>query len=96
MLSCKEVAKLVSESLDAELSLRQRIGVRMHLAMCHMCRAYRKQVLLMRQIFPAYTRWVEKDGPAEGGLSPEAAKRMKKRLIEHTETDSEKKDDDHV
>ncbi|MFQ5487204.1 MAG: zf-HC2 domain-containing protein [Gammaproteobacteria bacterium] len=49
MLSCKEVSELVSQSLDRQLSLRERLGVRLHLVVCSMCRRYRKQITFISQ-----------------------------------------------
>ncbi|MCF7863738.1 MAG: zf-HC2 domain-containing protein [Kiritimatiellales bacterium] len=82
MLSCKDVSKLVSDSLDVRLSVRQRVGVRVHLAMCGMCRAYRRQMVLLRRLLPGYARWLEEDGSSVGGLSPDAAGRIKNKLVE--------------
>lgn len=50
MLTCKEISKLVSESLDRKLSLRQRMGVQLHLMMCSLCRTYRQQMRALRNI----------------------------------------------
>ncbi len=44
MLSCKEVTKLVSENLDRGLPLWRRLGLRLHVAMCKGCSAYRRQI----------------------------------------------------
>ena len=72
MLSCKEVSKLVSESLDRDLPARQRMGVRFHLMMCSMCRTYQKQTLLLRSAMRACVR----HEPANH-LSEEASLRIK-------------------
>ena len=34
MLSCKEATRLVSQGLDRELALGERIALRVHLAIC--------------------------------------------------------------
>lgn len=44
MMHCKETARLVSEMKDHRISLRQRIGVYVHIVMCRMCRAYNAQL----------------------------------------------------
>lgn len=44
ILSCKEAAKLISEGLDRDLSLWKRLLLRMHVAMCDGCSAYRRQI----------------------------------------------------
>lgn len=38
MMSCDEVARELSDALDGELSLWRRLQIRMHLAMCKVCR----------------------------------------------------------
>ncbi len=50
MLTCKEATRLVSESLDHKLPLRQQVAVRVHLLMCKFCARYRKQLLMLRDL----------------------------------------------
>lgn len=49
MLSCKQASRLISQSLDRKLSLRERIGVRLHLLICDVCTRFSKQLRMMRQ-----------------------------------------------
>jgi hypothetical protein len=49
MLSCKEAARLVSHGLDRRLGLRERVVLRLHLAICDGCTNFRKQVLFLRK-----------------------------------------------
>jgi hypothetical protein len=49
MLSCKDVTKLLSESMDATLPIGKRIGVRLHLLICRFCARYKRQLLLIRE-----------------------------------------------
>ncbi len=49
MLTCKEVSRLVSQGLDRRLSLRERIGLRIHLAMCHGCESFARQMQFLRR-----------------------------------------------
>jgi len=75
MLTCKDVSKLVSESLEHPLPFRRRMGVQLHLMMCSMCRAYQKQTLLLRNAMHAYAR----REPTEH-LSKDARQRIKNAL----------------
>jgi hypothetical protein len=50
MFNCRQIARLVSESMDRELSPGRRLGVRFHLLMCRHCARYRKQLHLMRRL----------------------------------------------
>lgn len=50
MLSCKELVAHSSDLLDSQLSLRQRLAVRAHLAMCFRCRRFIKQMRLTQAV----------------------------------------------
>ena len=50
MLSCKELVAQSSDFLDRQMSLRARLAVRMHLAMCHNCRRFIKQMRLSQAV----------------------------------------------
>lgn len=50
MLSCKEAAKLVSENLDRKLPFWRRVSLRLHLAMCSTCAAYRRQIEVLNRL----------------------------------------------
>lgn len=76
--SCKEVSELVSQSLDRKLSLRERLGVRLHVAMCGMCATYRRQIEFMHEA----VRQLSRRTPRNTTLSDEAKARIKKRIEE--------------
>jgi hypothetical protein len=46
--SCKEVSHLVSQGLDRELGLGERLRLRAHLAICNGCRNFRRQLEFLR------------------------------------------------
>ena len=56
MLSCKDVTKLVSENLDRDLSLWRRIGLRLHVAMCKGCSAYKRQIESLNKVISDHYR----------------------------------------
>ncbi len=81
MLSCKEVSRWVSESLDHQLPLWQRMQMRFHLLMCRFCSRFRKQMLFLRDAAHRYWSASEETEAAPGGgLSPEARNRIKQSL----------------
>ena len=60
MLSCKDLVERSSDYLDGQLRLRERLGVRAHLAMCVHCRRFIRQLKLSQAVLrqPARTRRV--------------------------------------
>ena len=50
MLTCKQLVENSSDYLDARLSLRGRLSVRLHLAMCTNCRRFLRQMKLTRRV----------------------------------------------
>jgi predicted anti-sigma-YlaC factor YlaD len=49
MLSCKEATQLVSQGLDRRLGFFERAALRVHLAICHGCRNFSRQMALLRK-----------------------------------------------
>ncbi|MND02760.1 hypothetical protein D3C83_222540 [compost metagenome] len=47
--SCKEVSHLVSQGLDRELGLGERLRLRAHLAICNGCRNFKRQMEFLRR-----------------------------------------------
>lgn len=81
MFNCGEVTRLVSESLDRKLPLHQRMGIRIHLFMCKFCSRYRKQLLLMKEVFTCC-----KESDCSEDIYeplPEEAKERMKHLLNH-------------
>ncbi len=90
MLSCKEATRLVSEGLDRELPLWQRLGLRLHVLMCRACSRYTRQVTMLdRAVSGHYCS----DQPIQGAapLSEETRGRIKASLRAAT-SDSESRD----
>jgi len=81
MLSCKDVTRLISESMDHSLPLGKRIGVRLHLLMCKFCARYERQLLLIRETVRSLVATEDKHGGSPGEpLSEEAKARIRKSL----------------
>ncbi|MGD2126009.1 MAG: zf-HC2 domain-containing protein [Desulfobacteraceae bacterium] len=79
MFNCKEVTRMVSESLDRELPLHQRVGIRIHLLMCRFCSRYRDQLLLLREAMRLQAIQIE-EMDSSITLPEEAKYRMKEVL----------------
>jgi len=90
MMSCQEAARLISEERDHPLSLGQKLGLRMHLAMCALCRGYKKNLEMLSLIatragdavMSAFGRTDE-----DLALSPAAKQRIKDELNKATPPD---------
>ncbi|SUD40936.1 transmembrane anti-sigma factor [Ectopseudomonas mendocina] len=50
MLTCKELVAHSSDYLDGQLTLRQRLAVRAHLAMCGNCRRFIRQMKMTQAV----------------------------------------------
>lgn len=50
MLSCKDLVAQSSDFLDGQLSLRERLGVRAHLAMCRHCLRFIRQMKVTQRV----------------------------------------------
>ena len=49
-MRCKEIAKLLSEQRDHELTLAQRLMMKFHLSMCVFCRRLASQLNFMERL----------------------------------------------
>jgi hypothetical protein len=72
--TCKETSVLVTQSLDRRLTWRERLGMRIHLAVCNNCARFMRQMHLLRE-------WLgHEDEAAEPGLSDEGRERIGRKL----------------
>ena len=49
MLNCKDMTKLISDSLERKISVRQRMELWLHIMMCGMCRRFRSNIIELRK-----------------------------------------------
>ena len=73
MTSCKYAALLLSRALETPLTWRERLSLRVHLAICGMCRRFRRQIDALQQA-------MKRSSASEERLSDEARERIRKRL----------------
>jgi hypothetical protein len=50
MLNCKDMTKLISDSLEHPVSFRRRMEMRLHIMMCRLCRTFRENSVLLRKV----------------------------------------------
>ena len=81
MLSCKDVTRLISESMDHSLPFGKRVGVRLHLFICTFCSRYERQLLLIRETVGRLAATVDAPGePSRETLSVEARERIRETI----------------
>lgn len=81
MLNCKDVSKLVSESLDRKLPLWKRANLWMHLCMCRLCWRFRRDINHLHGESRHIAEHVELDTlGSDVKLSAESRERMKRIL----------------
>lgn len=56
MLNCKATTRLVSEAQERQLSLREKMGLKVHLMMCSGCRNFSQQIPFLRQTMRAFAQ----------------------------------------
>jgi len=83
MLSCKQTTQLVSNSMDQKLSLAQRIGLKLHLLICHYCRNYTRHLRFISRAAKKFDQHIENQGPT---LSVEAQKKLTQALRNHDQS----------
>jgi hypothetical protein len=79
MFRCQDVSRKISQSLDEELPLGQRMAIRIHLMMCRYCALFYRQLVLLRKM----SRHMDPDQPSgesHDKLSAEAKTRIKDKL----------------
>jgi predicted anti-sigma-YlaC factor YlaD len=59
-LKCREVARILSDGLDAEMDASERTRLRLHLVICEACRNVEQQFDLLRRL-------VRKSEPSDDG-----------------------------
>jgi|GEM_PF-289833 len=85
-MTCKEATRLVSESLDRELPLHQRLAVKAHFRICVFCKRYWQQLLFIRDAIRGYSKKAEDtEFPPRTSLSPEAREQIKRKVLEQSQ-----------
>ncbi|MSQ51975.1 MAG: anti-sigma factor [Betaproteobacteria bacterium] len=53
-LTCKEVSRLQSQSMDRDMRLGERLSLRLHLGICDACLKVSRQMTFLRQALRVY------------------------------------------
>jgi hypothetical protein len=67
-MHCLESARLLSERRDHPLAWRKRMGLRVHLLLCALCRTYAKQLSVVCDI----CHHIGSDAPTHGPSLPDS------------------------
>jgi hypothetical protein len=78
---CRDAARLLSESMDHRLPLAERVGLRVHLLLCGLCRRYGRQLIFLRRLVEVFAKIAETPAtPVASEMSQEARARIRERL----------------
>lgn len=78
---CRTITPMFSQSLDRELTLREKIVMKLHLFTCDACKKYVHQIKFMHEAFQEQEKmFAELESPAAPKLNLDARERMKAAL----------------
>ena len=80
MPSCKEVSRLVSESMETKLPLRKQIGLWMHLSMCRLCKGFARQLRVIQAAAKQHGESEDDTSLADATLSDGARERIRRSM----------------
>ena len=88
-LCCREATRLISESLDRELSVKERVALRLHLLTCRSCIRFRAHLRAIRRMLARSfgETFIEQEeasanAPMPVQLSSKARRRMEDAIAE--------------
>lgn len=76
-MSCRQAAEMISRGLDERHSFWSRMGLRLHLAMCRGCAAYRAQI---QGLHAALKLRFGRPGPTPGKMPEETRRKIREAL----------------
>jgi hypothetical protein len=77
---CREMVRILSQSMDEPMPLVMRIKKRLHFLICCWCQRYEEQLIYMRQTARQFPEHADETSNAE--FSAEARERIKRKLAE--------------
>lgn len=85
MLTCKEASALATKAMDGKLTFRERVGLRLHIMMCGLCRRYVRDTKRLREAIRNAGPLVSPMMPESFRLSERSRERIRQMLKEHSE-----------
>ncbi len=73
-ISCREATKLISDSMERRLSLKEVILLKIHLGVCELCRRFKKQIKSLRILMRSYS-------PEKENVLPETWKNDLRKIL---------------
>ena len=83
--TCQQTVEKISQSMDRQLTLRERIGLKLHIWICAWCQWYMEQLNTIREA--ARAKGAESsdfDSTPTAALSSEARERIKRKLADES------------
>lgn len=78
---CEQTVKVISQSLERPLSMRERVLLKLHLWVCMWCVWYMEHLQLIRDTARECQQDLPEVDPSSPSLSPEARERIKQQLL---------------
>jgi len=88
-LSCREASGLISDSLDRDLTRRERWALRIHTLVCTACKSFAKQTKAIRETVANMPDALREKLFESAKLSPERRAQIKRLLAEARQLESQ-------
>jgi predicted anti-sigma-YlaC factor YlaD len=85
MLDCKQASQLISQSLDRNLTLRERFALQLHLFVCKYCKQFSQHMQTLRVALKRMTSAIENNDTIK---LPAAAKKHIADMVEANHSQS--------
>jgi len=87
--SCQQVSQLVSDSHERQLTLSERLRLRLHLLMCSLCKAYERDIRLLKSVCALLQK---EQVRADVCMSAEEHERIRQALLRNSTRQPQNKD----
>ena len=79
-LSCRLASQLLSKAQDTQLTMTERVALRLHLLICRSCRRFNRQLILLRQILRLLVARTRAGKALETPLPPAQRRQLLQRI----------------